>query len=181
MSDRKYMPEVPVEIQDWFFDKNCSPEELIQKIEQSYGITNQQALVKCGQIRKEIWKLNPELVPENEKKVKAGCLASVIALFLLAVVIGLFMPDEDKKTSSSSSNTGLKLEAMKAVRYQLKDYSNANFIMSSVKTTKVDDKYYVIGEFDSKNAFGAKVRSTFAVEFIKNSGSGYEATYVEIK
>ncbi len=91
------------------------------------------------------------------------------------------VPDLEKISSPSSNDTGLKLQAMQAVRSHLRDYGNAKFIMSSLKSAKVGDKYYVIGEFDSKNAFGAKVRSTFAVEFIKSSESRYEATYVEIK
>ncbi|QBG48322.1 hypothetical protein EGM51_13315 [Verrucomicrobia bacterium S94] len=122
-----------------------------------------------------------ELTPEEQKKANKGCLIGIVVLLILAA-IGSLIPDEDKKSSSSSpNNSGLTLQAMKVVRHQLQDYGNANFIMSSIQTTKVSDKYYVIGEFDSKNAFGAKVRSTFAVEFIKNSGSGYKATHVQIK
>ena len=85
-----------------------------------------------------------------------------------------------KASPSPPSSTSLKLQAMKAVRSRLRDYSNASFITSSIQTTKVDDKYYVIGKFKSKNAFGAKITSTFAVEFVY-TGSGYAATYVEIK
>ena len=127
-----------------------------------------------------------ELTPEEEKLANKGCLVAIIILIILAIIGSLTSEEGQKKSSTSStsspdSNFGLQLQAMRVVRQQLKDYSNAKFIMGSLRSTKMGDKYYVIGEFDSKNAFGAKIRSTFAVEFIKNNGSRYEATYVEIK
>ena len=165
MNNRKYMSDVPIEIQGWFFDKDCSSEELIHKIEESFGLTNQQALSKCMEIRKEIWRLNPELVPEGEKKLKKGCLIGVLVLFIL-VVIGALIPNEDKKSSSSSSTPSIVknlpwdnsvIPVKNYIKNNLKDPSSLEFIRWGNVIKTANGTYVVNVKYRAKNSFGGYV------------------------
>lgn len=91
MADRKYSEDIPKEIQDLFFDKNRSTDDVLRSIRENYDIsTNEALLAKCTEIRRRVWKLNPELVPRFEQKT--GCLLFVAALIVFGVVGCL--PDE---------------------------------------------------------------------------------------
>ncbi len=77
MGDRKYLEDVPKKIQDWFFDKDTSPEDLLRTIRESYDISTDESLAKCTEIRKRVWELNPELAPRFDQK-KDACFLSLL-------------------------------------------------------------------------------------------------------